>query len=102
MNDRDDVVREMRQLAEAGEGPAAWQLYDWATRLQEQGKVGKVFSRQSQSMDTPLYTHSAPAPVVTVDVDAFTEWMVREMPPGTVIGSPRWWAPKIIGALVQP
>ena len=28
----------------------------------------------------------------------FTEWLAREMPPGTVIGDPRWWAPKIIRA----
>jgi len=39
---REQVVWEMRQLAEAGEGPAAWQLYDWAERLQEQGEAPVV------------------------------------------------------------
>ena len=27
--------------------------------------------------------------------DQFTLWLQREMPPGTVIGSPTWWAPRI-------
>lgn len=30
--------------------------------------------------------------------EQFTEWLAREMPAGTVIGNPRWWAPKIIRA----
>lgn len=28
-------------------------------------------------------------------LDDFTEWLAREMPPGTVISDPRWWAPRI-------
>ena len=31
----------------------------------------------------------------------FTEWLAREMPPGTVISDPRWWAPKIIRAFTD-
>lgn len=27
--------------------------------------------------------------------ESFADWLAREMPPGTVIGDPRWWAPKI-------
>ena len=30
--------------------------------------------------------------------EQFTEWLAREMPAGTVISDPRWWAPKIIRA----
>lgn len=28
----------------------------------------------------------------------FEEWLIREMPPGTVIGDPKWWAPRILRA----
>lgn len=31
-----------------------------------------------------------------------TAWLCREMPAGTVIGDPAWWAPKIIAALSAP
>lgn len=30
--------------------------------------------------------------------EAFAEWLRREMPAGTVIGDPDWWAPKILRA----
>lgn len=36
---------------------------------------------------------------------AFAEWLAREMPPGTIISDPLWWAPRIeraIAALRQP
>jgi hypothetical protein len=28
--------------------------------------------------------------------ETFAEWLRREMPAGTVIGDPDWWAPKIL------
>ncbi|MFO3704400.1 hypothetical protein ACI6Q5_05310 [Xanthomonas codiaei] len=31
--------------------------------------------------------------------DLFVEWLEREMPKGTIIGRPAWWAPKIARAL---
>lgn len=34
-----------------------------------------------------------------VDQQLLTEWLEREMPAGTVIGDPTWWAPKIIKAI---
>ena len=34
-----------------------------------------------------------------VDEVALTKWLEREMPPGTVISSPRWWAKRITRAL---
>lgn len=32
--------------------------------------------------------------------DDFTQWLKREMPSGTVIGSPEWWAPRIYRAVI--
>ena len=29
------------------------------------------------------------------DHPAFAAWLAREMPPGTIIGDPYWWAPRI-------
>lgn len=29
------------------------------------------------------------------------EWLAREMPPGTVINDPRWWAPRIVSAVLR-
>lgn len=34
-------------------------------------------------------------------IDRFGEWLVREMPPGTVIGSPLHWAPRIVFAVLN-
>lgn len=31
----------------------------------------------------------------------FAEWLAREMPPGTVINDPRWWAPRIVRAVLR-
>lgn len=31
---------------------------------------------------------------------AFTDWLCREMPPGTIISDPAWWAPKIARAML--
>lgn len=33
------------------------------------------------------------------DVEALAEWLEREMPAGTVIGDPRWWAGRIVRRL---
>jgi hypothetical protein len=35
----------------------------------------------------------------TKEVDAFSDWLAREMPGGTVIGDPRWWASRIFNRL---
>lgn len=39
-----------------------------------------------------------------MSLNEFTEWLAREMPPGTVISDPRWWAPRIAArfATTQP
>ncbi|KMM77042.1 hypothetical protein ACP93_02435 [Xanthomonas sp. NCPPB 1128] len=31
--------------------------------------------------------------------ELFVQWLEREMPAGTVIGRPAWWAPKLVRAL---
>jgi len=31
----------------------------------------------------------------------FSEWLCREMPAGTIIGDPKWWAPKIVRAVLR-
>ena len=33
------------------------------------------------------------------DDEKFADWLAREMPPGTTISNPYWWAPRIIRAL---
>lgn len=30
----------------------------------------------------------------------FADWIAREIPPGTVISNPAWWAPKIYRAML--
>jgi len=48
--------------------------------------------------DLPIGTKlfAGPSPVADAEALAdFTEWLAREMPGGTVISDPRWWAPRI-------
>lgn len=35
---------------------------------------------------------------MTAKEQGLTEWLVREMPPGTIIGDPKWWAERIAAA----
>jgi hypothetical protein len=46
---------------------------------------------------------AAPSPVTTnqAAIDRFAEWLAREMPPGTVIGDPLHWAPRIVFAVLN-
>ncbi len=41
-----------------------------------------------------------PPPEDTDHLQRFTEWLVKEMPSGTEIGDPRWWAPRILAAAI--
>ncbi|OBR78775.1 hypothetical protein A7D35_02880 [Xanthomonas arboricola] len=43
-------------------------------------------------------THPEPAATTGVP-ELFVQWLEREMPPGTIIGKPAWWAPKLARAL---
>lgn len=40
--------------------------------------------------------------IVHETVAALAAWLTREMPAGTVIGDPAWWAPRILRALAAP
>ena len=57
MNDREQVVREMRQIAEAGEGTAAWQLYDWADRLQAEQGRGEAWKPSIADYDKSIHSN---------------------------------------------
>ena len=52
-----------------------------------------------------LFSRSAPTIQSSHDgmdsevLEQFTRWLCIEMPQGTVIGSPSWWAPKIMRAI---
>lgn len=50
-------------------------------------------------MNTPENVTPAGARDDVTDGDAFADWLAREMPPGTIISNPYWWAPRIIRAL---
>ncbi|MEQ7866530.1 hypothetical protein ACCP99_08050 [Xanthomonas sp. NCPPB 3443] len=39
------------------------------------------------------------APAAAGVPELFVQWLEREMPPGTIIGKPAWWAPKLARAL---
>jgi hypothetical protein len=45
-----------------------------------------------------LATHPQPAAAKDVP-ELFVQWLEREMPAGTIIGKPAWWAPKLARAL---
>lgn len=45
-----------------------------------------------------LATHPQPAAATGVP-ELFVQWLEREMPAGTIIGKPAWWAPKLARAL---
>lgn len=65
----------------------------WAAEWVEQAHAALTASDALQG------TQPAATGAVEPDVrEQFTEWLAREMPPGTVISNPRWWAPKIIRA----
>lgn len=37
-----------------------------------------------------------------MDDDNFIDWLSREMPAGTVIGDPKWWAKRILKVIRTP
>lgn len=69
-----------------------------ALAIQEAARVIREdeSGRDSNGYFAELISALSPAPSVTEEsAAAFTEWLCREMPPGTIIGDPKWWAPKI-------
>jgi hypothetical protein len=47
-----------------------------------------IDARQSSGQERGEAVSKEPSP-------EFTEWLLREIPPGTVISNPKWWLPKI-------
>lgn len=44
-------------------------------------------------------TPAAPSVEAAASEGGFADWLAHEMPPGTVISNPRWWAPRIERAI---
>ena len=42
---------------------------------------------------------SEPTPSQSVDEGLLEEWLIKNMPPATVIGDPKWWAKRIRNVL---
>jgi hypothetical protein len=55
-------------------------------------KVGDAIETMERAAQPPAASHSAE------HLKRFTDWLVREMPAGTVIGDPAWWARKLLAA----
>lgn len=67
--------------------PLHWLFLNERTHAARQGwKAGRAFEAARQP---------APEP----DWSRFKTWLAQEMPAGTVIGDPAWWAPRIFNAV---
>lgn len=51
-----------------------------------------------EKIDKRLEFEPTSAPHSGDHLARFTEWLVKEMPSGTVIGDPQWWARKLLAA----
>jgi hypothetical protein len=61
--------------------------------------LGRQHAAQVRQEDQPL---PLPAPVTNpAAIGRFGEWLAREMPPGTEIGQPLHWAPRIVFAVLN-
>ncbi|ASL02164.1 hypothetical protein XcvCFBP7113P_19050 [Xanthomonas citri pv. vignicola] len=56
------------------------------------------FDHELNQAEKLLATHTQPAAAKDVP-ELFVQWLEREMPAGTIIGKPAWWAPKLARAL---
>lgn len=71
-----------------------WDEEDWFSRCEAAigGDFGKAYN------ETLERAKQAAQPQVP-DEKKLAEWLEREMPAGTIIGNPSWWAPRIIKAI---
>lgn len=76
---RREAIEALETLVDAAKDEGGWLWPDVAEH--EAQKVRRYLTAP------PTVPEDAPA--------AFVHWLVREMPPGTTIGNPGWWAPKI-------
>jgi hypothetical protein len=102
---RDTIGEGLRGLYVCGRTWSAWQAGtmtedDFYPAEDSDECVDEIFNRVCAIINGI----SIAAPVASVpDVvgETFAAWIAREMPAGTVIGDPAWWAPRILQA-VQP
>ncbi|MEA9605756.1 hypothetical protein QY702_04640 [Xanthomonas campestris pv. plantaginis] len=71
-----------------------YRLY-MARDMQRAGGWSYLFAEAADALET---THPQPAAATGVP-ELFVQWLEREMPAGTIIGKPAWWAPKLARAL---
>jgi hypothetical protein len=71
-----------------------------APRLCAVYNLGRQHAAQPRQKQQPL---PPPAPVTAnpAAIGRFGEWLAREMPPGTEIGQPLHWAPRIVFAVLN-
>jgi len=72
----------------------------WDEGPRGEGWQSSRLSAASAALSTAL---AEPEPEGVSDDQAladFTSWLVREIPPGTVISNPAWWAPHIARAIL--
>src|SRR5690606_14654110 len=89
------------QSAQSGPSAAIEQLRNHQKQLDADGCMVGV---SRQALDEVLDALEAQAPPAgardaVADGEKFADWLAREMPPGTTISNPYWWAPRIIRAL---
>ncbi|MCC4613615.1 hypothetical protein LL963_16210 [Xanthomonas campestris pv. esculenti] len=89
-----DVLREAAALADAVEKNGVWD----DGRFHYNKHAASELQTPLANLRRALATH--PQPTAAKDVpELFVQWLEREMPAGTIIGKPAWWAPKLARAL---
>jgi len=71
-------------------------------REAEREKLKAQITHMTHRMNTALAANRQLAARQAPDMSKLTAWLAREMPAGTVIGDPAWWAPRILQAILSP
>jgi len=74
---------------------------DWLARVCPSGDCEAVQRQWEESSDYADLHDDQQAQADAVAVAAFERWLCSEMPAGTVIGDPKWWAPRILRAALS-
>lgn len=88
-----DVLRDAAELLRVIEANGEWEdgCFYYHHRSASELQAPLIALRKT------LADHSQPAAASVPDL--FVQWLEREMPAGTIIGKPAWWAPKLARAL---
>lgn len=89
-----DVLREAAALADAVEKNGQWDDGCFYYNKHAASELQTPLTNLRRA----LATHPQPAAANGVP-ELFVQWLEREMPAGTIIGKPAWWAPKLARAL---